>query len=130
MAGFVQLLGSAGAVALLVALAFAMGFRTAPWLDAARALEEADAALVGFGAEAALVSADGTAALVRGGNGARALVVRRGDRFVVRRLGAEARVTGCGDGLIVDCRETGLRRVRLALDAPPPAWTWAGHRAA
>ena len=123
MEAWQQLLVSAGAVALLVALAFLLGFRAAPRLDAIRARAEAEASLAGLSAADVLVSGDGDSALVRGKDATLALVVRRADRFVVRRLGEEARLAPIAGGLAVDCREAGLRQVRLMLDAPLPEWT-------
>lgn len=120
-----QLLFSIAAIAGLVALAWALGFRNAPRLTEAEAAAEAEAMLAGFRARDCLLAADGRAALLRGADGACALVAAKGDRWVVRRLGEDATLA-IGDGeLRIDCGDTGLRAVRFPLDGLPPGWIGA-----
>jgi hypothetical protein len=122
LAEVAQLLFSVAAIAALVALAWLLGFKTQPRLSEADAVAEAEAALTGFRARDCLIAADARAALLRGADGSRALVVAKGDRWVVRRLAADAAMRAAADGLVIDCRDTGMRAVRFPLDGAPPGW--------
>ncbi|KPF61517.1 hypothetical protein IP88_15680 [alpha proteobacterium AAP81b] len=71
-------------IALLVAAAWAFGFRAAPRLDAGEALRLAGEAVAGFAGTRVDLAADGRAALVHGADGRTVLVRGHGNRWVVR----------------------------------------------
>jgi len=79
-----QILLSLVAILLLVWLAWWLGFRGEPRLDAAAAVAEAEAVLPGFSGREALVASDGRGALVRGADGGLAVVWPLADGWVVR----------------------------------------------
>ena len=75
---------SVAAIALLVGLAWGLGFRTRPRLtDEDEARTVADAALYGFRAETVALDADHGGATLDGG-GRRVRISALGDRWVVR----------------------------------------------
>ena len=118
---------SAFAIALLVGVAWALGFRHAPRLtDAAEAARIADAVLTGFQATDAVLDAQGRGALLEGGDGRLVLVRPLGDRWVVRVLGrAAAHVEGAR--LILRPRGAGERAT--VLDVGDAAARWARRAA-
>ena len=111
-------LASLVAIALLVGLCWALGFRDAPVLaDAAAAERVADAALTGFRAAKVALAADGRGALLKGRDGRLVAVRPVGDRWLVREVsGARAAA-----GRIVLPREPGARAFSLDLGGVP-AW--------
>lgn len=118
---FTSILG----VLTLVALAWALGFRSQARLtDAQAAAAEAARAIPDFHATEAAVADDMKSALVASLDGRTALVRTFADRYVVRLLhGAEARL----DGEVLHLRlpEPGFPKVALALG--PQAGKWAAR---
>ncbi len=112
-------------VVLLVLVARAFGFARRPLLaDADDARRIAAAALHGFRPAEAALAADARAALVAGTDGAVALVLPLGDRWVVRLAnGAETRLAG--DMLTVRLRE--FLFPPATLDLGPAAANWAAR---
>ncbi|QXQ06240.1 hypothetical protein KX816_19025 [Sphingosinicellaceae bacterium] len=107
------------AIAVLVGICWALGFRGEPVLaDAAEAERVADAALTGFRARDAILAENGHGALLRGDDGRLVAVRPVGDRWLVRVLGPDA--TRDGDRLVLP-REAGARAA-LTL---PESQRWA-----
>jgi len=115
------LLLSAAAIAMLTAIAWAMGFRSDPVLDEAAATAEAQGRLAGFRAADVQLATDGRGALLRDAAGRLALILPLGDGWLVRRIPPDARVRYKGGVLHVAFGEPMLRDARLAVPRLP-AW--------
>jgi hypothetical protein len=117
-------LASLLAILALTGLAWAMGFRTSPTLDAAAAAAEAEARLAGFRAADVALAEQGRGALIRGLDGGFALLLPLGDGWVARRLPAGAMQFANGR-LTARLDEPMLRQAELALQSRPH-WLGAG----
>jgi hypothetical protein len=115
-----SLLLSAIAILLLTALAWALGFRDAPVLDAPAAAAEAEGRIAGFQAAAVALAEGGRGALLRGIDGSFALLLPLGDGWLPRRVTAEALHLE-GRALRVRLHEPMLGEAQLTL-AEAPAW--------
>lgn len=115
---------SALAVALLTAVAWAMGFRRDPVLDEAAARAEAEGRLAGFRARDVALARGGRGALVRGADGSFALLLPLGDGWVARRLPASALALAPGPRLRARVGEPLLGEAQLPL-AVAPDWLQA-----
>jgi RNase P/RNase MRP subunit p29 len=115
---FTSILG----IVTLIALAWALGFRTETRLtDAGAAAAEASRAIPNFEAIEAAVSDDTKSALVAARDGRTALVRTFADRYVVRLLqGAHVRLDG--EVLHLRLSEPGFPKVALTLGAQAPKW--------
>lgn len=116
---------SAIAIAMLTALAWAMGFRTDPMLDEAAAIAEAEGRLPGFRAAGVALAAGGRGALLRDAAGQVAVVLPLGDGWVVRRVPADSRLRHEQAVLHIAFAEPLLRDARLPL-ATMPGWLEGG----
>lgn len=115
-------MASLAAVAILTVIAWRLGFRGQPKLDAAMARQEAAAVSPGFRPSDVLMSADGRSALVYGEAGGIALVHGLGDGWIVRAISASAlAVLPCGT-LHIHVGEPMLRRVHFPPCGPLPDW--------
>lgn len=112
------LLLSALAVALLVAIAWAMGFRTRPTLSEAAARDEAEGRIAGFRATQAALAQGGRGAVVRGVDGKLVLVLPFGDSWLCRMV-APGHVHLRGAVLEADLGEPMLGKVQLPLEQSP-----------
>lgn len=117
------MLVSALGVLLLVGIAWAMGFRAEPPLDAAAARDEAEGRLAGFRAADVALARGGRGAVLRGLDGSIALLLPLADGWVARRLKPGATASLEGTAIEVALDEPRLRRVRLELEAVPD---WLG----
>lgn len=108
---------SALAILLLVALAWAMGFRGRPSLDEAAACAEAEGRIAGFRAAAAALADEGRGAVVRGLDGNLALVLPLGDGWLTRIVPADAAARLSADRIEVALGEPMLRSIRLPMRA-------------
>jgi hypothetical protein len=115
-----SLLLSALAILLLTALAWALGFRNDPVLDAPAAAAEAEGRIAGFRAAAVALAEGGRGALLRGIDGSFALLLPLGDGWLPRRVAAEA-LNLDGRSLRVTLREPMLAEAQLTL-AEAPDW--------
>lgn len=118
------MLGSAAAVAALVAIAWLLGFRTRARLASE---EDARAAIQSYerGAAVAGVVLDtkGLAALARLADGRLALARSMGDRIAVRTAPArDVRVRMMKAGLIATLPDIGYPPLRVRFDGAPPDW--------
>ena len=108
-------LGSLAGVALLVLVAWALGFRDTPRLDETLARRIAADAEPGFRATTLALADDGRAALLRGADGRLLLVLGVGDGWVTRLVPAAAMA-----------RRADRLAIRLPLfpriELPVPAW--------
>jgi hypothetical protein len=109
------------AILLLTGIAWAMGFRSTPVLDAASAVREAEGRLAGFRAAEAVPAAGGRGAVLRGVDGSLALLLPFGDGWLARRLSDPAHVRVDGGVLEATLGEPMLRVARLPLERVP-AW--------
>jgi len=123
-----QLFYSALAVAALVFVAFALGFRHAPRLDQDAAIGEAEAALPGFRASVVALARDGRGAVLRDHDGGLAIVLPLGDGWVARRVPVNAPVSLLGTQMVVKLGEPMLARAELSFAAPLPGWVLARAR--
>lgn len=108
-------LGSLAGVALLVLVAWALGFRDTPRLDAEQAAQLAAELEPSFRVGDTALADDGRSALLRGQDGRLLLLLGVGDGWVTRELPAAA-LTRCADRIAI--------RLPLfpRLDLPAPAW--------
>lgn len=118
-----EFLLSALAIAVLVGISWALGFRHSPRLaDTNEAVRIVDAALTGFHATDAVLDAEGRGALLDGGDGRLVLVRPLGDRWVVRVLDrAAARI----DGVRLILKPQGACERATVLDLGDAAPRWA-----
>jgi hypothetical protein len=115
-----SLLLSALAVALLTALAWAVGFRSAPVLDEAGAAAEAEGRLAGFRTAMVVLAEGGRGALLRGVDGTLALLLPLGDGWLPRLVPPGA-LRLDGRHVRVRLGEPMLSEAELLL-AERPAW--------
>ncbi len=115
------LLLSALAIAILTAIAWALGFRTDPRLDPAAARAEAEARLPGFQARTVELAAGGRGALVTGQDGSFALLLPLADGWLVRRIAAAQISRDPAGTLDIRLDEPMLRHARLTLNSANPA---------
>lgn len=108
------------AVALLTAIAWAMGFRTRPVLDEAGARDEAEARLAGFRAGEVALARDGRGAVLRGLDGSVALLIPFGDSWLSRKA-LHGELSHQDGFLVAKLDEPMLGEVRLPLE-PVPGW--------
>ncbi len=117
-----EFLLSGVAIAVLIASAWALGFRNTPKLATAdEAARLADAALTGFRAAEVTLDTHGHGALLRGTDGRLVLVRALGDRWVVRVLGRVA-VSVEGTCLTLRPGSVGERATTLDLGSDAPVW--------
>lgn len=112
------LLLSALAVAIMVGIAWAMGFRSRPTLDEAAARDEAEGRIAGFRAAQVALAQGGRGAVLRGADGSLVLVLPFGDSWLCR-LVPPGQVHLRQGVLQADLGETMLGKVQLPLEQPP-----------
>lgn len=117
-------LASLAAILGLTGLAWALGFRTRPTLDAAAARAEAEGRLAGFRAAEVALATDGHGAVLKGQDGSVALLLPLADGWVARRV-LPSSLSCVGGRLTALLREPMLPEARLIL-AQCPDWLPAG----
>ncbi|TPE60452.1 hypothetical protein FJQ54_10605 [Sandaracinobacter neustonicus] len=101
-------------------MAWILGFRTRPGLDAARARSEAEGRLAGFRAAEIVLADDASGAVLRGVDGSVGLLLPLGDGWIARRLPVSA-LSWSGAGVTARLDEPMLRTAVLPL-AVKPLW--------
>jgi hypothetical protein len=109
---------SLAAILALTGLAWALGFRTRPMLDAAAARAEAEGRLAGFRAVEVALAADGHGAVLKGRDGSVALLLPLGDGWIARRV-LPSSLSCVGGRLTARLREPMLPEARLLLPRCP-----------
>ncbi len=122
-------LASLAAILALTGLAWALGFRARPALDAEAARAEAEGRLAGFRAVEVALATDGHGAVLKGTDGSVALLLPLGDGWIVRRA-LPSSLSCAGGRLTARLKEPMLPEARLLL-ARCPDWLpeTAGARA-
>ena len=117
-----QLLLSLIAIIALAGFAWALGFRSTPLLDDARALAEAEGVLPGFRATGVALADNGRGALVCGADGTLAVVWPLADGWIARRLDADKRLVADQKHIRILLGEPMRKSIELELAGPLPAW--------
>ena len=112
------LLLSALAVAIMVGIAWAMGFRSRPTLNEAAARDEAEGRIAGFRAAQVALAQGGRGAALLGTDGSLMLILPFGDSWLCRTV-PPGRVHLRDRVLEADLGEAMLGKVQLPLDQPP-----------
>lgn len=103
------------AVLLLTGIAWAMGFRDRPTLDAVSARDEAEARLAGFRVAEVELARDGRGAVLRGHDGSLAMLLPFGDGWLSRKLPPGTRLVHAHGVVTAQLGEPMLGQARLPL---------------